>query len=216
MPVRKIPKNYRNVTGLAAADKADGAAAFESTLERDYLTLLEFLPGVERFEVQPVTIRWEDREGRLRSYTPDVLVHYRRSAKLPPALVEVKYRSDLKRDWKILRPKLKAGVHYAKLQGWRFEIVSEVEVRTAYLNNVRFLLPFVRRGPASEAHMELLDATLKRLGRTTPTELLSAVFQDEWHRAGLLPSLWYLVGKSVIGADLQAPLTMNSAIWYQR
>ena len=39
MPVRKIPKNYRNVTGVAAHSKADGPAAFESTLERDFITL---------------------------------------------------------------------------------------------------------------------------------------------------------------------------------
>ena len=45
MPVRKIPKNYRNVTGIAAHAKADGPAAYESTLERDFITLLEFSPG---------------------------------------------------------------------------------------------------------------------------------------------------------------------------
>jgi len=60
MPARKIPKNYRNVTGIAAASKAEGAVGFESTLERDFLTLLEFSPDVERFEVQPVTLPWHD------------------------------------------------------------------------------------------------------------------------------------------------------------
>lgn len=34
MPVRKIPKNYRNVTDIAAHRKAEGQAMFESTLER--------------------------------------------------------------------------------------------------------------------------------------------------------------------------------------
>ena len=45
MPVRKIPKNYRNVTGVAAHRKADGPAMFESTLERDFIALLEFDKG---------------------------------------------------------------------------------------------------------------------------------------------------------------------------
>ena len=47
MPVRKIPKNYRNVTGVHASEKSIGEAQFESTLERDFLTLLEFHPDVE-------------------------------------------------------------------------------------------------------------------------------------------------------------------------
>lgn len=42
MPIRNIPKNYRNVTGVAANSKAEGKAMFESTLERDWLTLLQF------------------------------------------------------------------------------------------------------------------------------------------------------------------------------
>ncbi|MBF4343943.1 heteromeric transposase endonuclease subunit TnsA, partial [Vibrio anguillarum] len=41
MSVRTIPKNYRNLTGLAASTKAE-KPFFESTLERDFLTLLEF------------------------------------------------------------------------------------------------------------------------------------------------------------------------------
>ena len=40
MPIRKIPKNYRNITGIAPYDKAIGIAAYESSLERDFLTLL--------------------------------------------------------------------------------------------------------------------------------------------------------------------------------
>lgn len=67
MPVRKVPKNYRNVTGLAAAEKSAGAAQFESTLERDFLALLEFSPEVERFEVQPLKIEWHDEHGVART-----------------------------------------------------------------------------------------------------------------------------------------------------
>lgn len=51
MPVRTIPKNYRNVTGIAASSRAGGAAQFESTLERDFLALLEFSPDVKRNDI---------------------------------------------------------------------------------------------------------------------------------------------------------------------
>ena len=75
MPVRKIPKNYRSVTGILTSSKAEGPAAFESTLERDLFALLEFSPDVKKFEVQPVTIPWVDSHGIQRRYTPDVLVY---------------------------------------------------------------------------------------------------------------------------------------------
>ncbi len=214
MPVRKIPKNYRNVTGRAASDKAEGTAAFESTLERDFITLLEFSPQVKGFEVQPVTINWIDDKGLSRHYTPDVLVHYFTAGMLPE-LVEVKYRQDLERYWIELKPRLKAGVRFARTQGWRFKIMSELEIRTPLLNNARFLLPFLRNGPQSEANMELLYSRLRQLGPSTPQSLTTAIFQDEWHRAQLIPTLWYLIAKRIISVDLDQPVTMTSNIWYK-
>lgn len=47
MPIRKIPKNYRNITGIAPHNKAVGAAAYESSLERDFLILLAFNQDVQ-------------------------------------------------------------------------------------------------------------------------------------------------------------------------
>lgn len=89
MPVRKIPKNYRNVTGIVASSKSGGAAQFESTLERDFLALLEFSPEVTNIDPQPVKIEWVDANGCQRSYTPDVLVEFSESDGKPPWLCEV-------------------------------------------------------------------------------------------------------------------------------
>jgi len=214
MPVRKIPKNYRNVTGRAASVKAEGTAAFESTLERDFITLLEFSCQVKSFEVQPVTINWIDDKGLARRYTPDVLVHYSTTDMLPE-LVEVKYRQDLERYWIDLKPRLKAGIRFARTQGWRFKIISELEIRTPLLNNARFLLPFLRNEPPPEADMDLLFSKLRQLGQSTPQFLATAIFQDEWHRAQLISTVWYLVAKRIIGADLDQPVTMTSTIWYK-
>jgi len=214
MPVRKIPKNYRNVTGIAAHGKAEGAAMFESTLERDFITLLEFNSAVESFEVQPIKLEWFDDHGGSRSYTPDVRVTFKpHELSCRTVLYEVKYRSDLRADWPELRQKFKAAIRYARQQGWRFKIVTEVEIRTSYLANATFLLPFVRRGPAEDGHAVLLTNQLGEMRRTTPAELLAACSQDEWRRAALIPILWYLVGTRQIGTDLDEKLTMASPIW---
>lgn len=185
MPVRKIPKNYRNVTGITAARKADGPAQFESTLERDFLTLLEFSPEVRQFEVQPVALSWQDG-ARERRYTPDALVRFRHQhgTEPTPLLYEVKYRADLRADWAELRPKFRAAVRFAKAQSWRFKLVTEREIRTPYLDNARFLLPYVRQGsPPVEEDMDLLDETLQTLREADVESLLQAACRDDWTRA---------------------------------
>ena len=124
MPVRKIPKNYRNVTGVASHHKATGRAMFESTLERDFLTLLEFDPAVESFEVQPVTVHWLDESDKERIYTPDVLAYFH-STHHPTTLYEVKYRSELKELWPELKPKFRAALQFARagvVQGIGFDL----------------------------------------------------------------------------------------------
>ena len=212
MPVRKIPKNYRNVTGIASRSKAIGRAAFESTLERDFLTLLEFNPSIESFEAQPLSIDWQGENGKKRIYTPDVLAYFHNLDK-PITLYEIKYRSDIRENWQQLKPKFKAGIHYARQRGWRFKIITEQEIRGQRLENAKFLLPFVRKGPQAEPDMDILDAAINQLKESTPAELLSSIYQDEWNRAKLLPTLWYLIGSHQIGTDFDNKLTMSNPIW---
>lgn len=212
MPIRKVPKNYRNVTGLAAAEKSIGAAQFESTLERDFLALLEFSPEVERFEVQPTKIEWCDEQRAERSYTPDVWVEFKQDLGRPSWLCEVKYRADLKKDWPTLHPKFLRAIRYAKQRGWRFRLFTETEIRTPYLANVRFLTPF-KFHEISEADAEQILIPLRSFGRTTPADLMQSLSSDQWYQAERLPVLWHLMARHRIGADLKHELTMDSAIW---
>ncbi|MDW7645230.1 MAG: TnsA endonuclease N-terminal domain-containing protein [Desulfuromonadales bacterium] len=138
MPVRKIPKNYRNITGRIAVSDGSEPKGFESSLERDFLILLDFDITVVRFEEQPATISYNDQEGRARTYTPDVLAFYRTdipfSRKRVPCLFEVKYREDLKKGWKEFRPKFKAAIRYAKKRGWKFKIITERGAAPVFLD----------------------------------------------------------------------------------
>jgi hypothetical protein len=216
MPVRTVPKSYRNLTGLIANSRTQLMTAFESTLERDFLLLLDFDPDVVFYEEQPVKIMYPDATGRRRTYTPDILVRYRanhgetRQAK--PLLCEVKYRDDLRQHWTDYRPKFRAAQRYARQQGWRFRLVTERHVRTPYLHNVKFLGPY-RALPVYEAHQVQLLHTLCALGETTAVSLLAMMTHDRWRQAQLLPTLWQLVALRQIGVDLAQPLTMHSRVW---
>lgn len=211
MPVRKIPKNHIVITGLVATDKSDEMTAFEGDLERDFMKILTFdSQRVLRYEKQPVTIRWAGPDGNQHKYTPDVLIFYKDGTK--PLLAEIKPRRYIKKFWKELKPKFRAAYRYAKEQGWRFEIISEVEIRTTYKDNVVFLLGF-RSLPENEADTTLILDTLIKLRETTPHNLLVAITQDRLRQAHLLPSLWRLLATYRIGADLEEKLTMCSRIW---
>jgi hypothetical protein len=216
MPVRTVPKNYRNVTGIYASAKSDEKAMFESTLERDFITLLEFDKKVTGFEVQPVEVSWIDQNGKSRSNFPDVLFKRKTKSGVETVLVEVKYRSDLKKDWDKLKPKLKANLRYAKQRGWKFMIMTEVEIRTPLLENARFLLPYIRQGAQREGDMSLLDDKLKELKKSTPSTLLELLASSEWDRAAILPTLWYLVGTKQIRCNLSVErLNMNTPIYWK-
>lgn len=211
MPTRNIPKNYRNVTGVAANSKSEGKAMFESTLERDWLTLLQFSAEVESFEVQPVKIKWVDAEGKNHTYTPDVLVYYYQAG-IKPLLCEVKYRDELREHWTQFKPKFQAAYRYAKERGWRFKLITERRVRTTLLDNAKFLLPFTRRVSSKAEQIPVLLEKLALQPSTTVQSLLNSIDANPMIQAEYIPVLWYLVGTHQVGADLTQKLTMTSVI----
>lgn len=214
MPARKIPMNYRNVTGVFPSVKSIGCAGFESTLERDFLTILDFDYEVEKFEVQPVQINYKDENNKDRIYTPDVFVQYRSySSKVPPRcmLYEVKYRKDLKEKWKELKPKFKAGIHFAKSKGWNFKIITDTEIRRPYLDNIKFLRSY--NIPIEDHRMETASSTLINLQEATPEILVAALAQDFSNRAEALFLVWQMLARGYMYTDLTKPLSMSSPIW---
>ncbi|MBB5327442.1 TnsA endonuclease N-terminal domain-containing protein [Tunturiibacter gelidoferens] len=188
MPVRKIPKNYRCITGIISAQKAVGEAGYEASLERDFLLLLEFDPDVKAFEVQPLRVNWRDQSGRRRRYTPDCRVEYIDGLR-KPTIFEIKFRRSLWADWNKLRQAYRAAVHATAMEGFRFKILTEKEIRTTYLDCVKFLLPFVRRG-TDHASKQFILSAIDKVRITSPRELMAGISDNPAENALLLPSLW--------------------------
>ena len=239
MPVRKIPRSFRSVTGLLTSRKIGRMIASESTLERDLYTHLDFDPLVRYFEEQPCVIEYENKEGKKARYTPDVIIEFNqgtadarhslfaarppverkaannvkgsrsfRLAPTQPILGEVKYRTDLLKNWPVLKPKFKAARQFAREKGWKFCIFTESEMRGVLLDNLKFLRSY--QNPAGlEDEMHRVRTALSELRQTTPRLLLGALAQDKFEQARLIPALWHLVGTVQIVVDLRQPLTMN-------
>jgi len=223
MPARKIRPSRYSVTGYAPTTKGTKAQDAESSLEHDFLTLLEYDQRVERYVAQPFTIEWRDSTGAKRRYTPDVIVKYsyiamREDLHLRTTLFEVKPRAVLKADWLELKPKWRSAIGWAKEFGCRFHLVTEKEIRTPYLANARFLLDYRSRNLSDRddliaARQHLIARTLAKLQMTTPKALLEAMSSNLQQQAELLPWVWNLINQEFIGVDLFKPLTMASPIW---
>lgn len=185
---------------------------FESTLERDLITLLEFNPAVESYQSQPVRIDYVFQSTERHHYTPDYLIRYSAASNALPTLCEVKYRVDLQKNWNDWKRSFKEAHRYAANRDLRFKIFTEVEIRTPYLYNAQFLLPFRRCRPNPES-AELLINMLHDLKQTSPEILVRSIYSDDARAARLLSTLWKLVGEGCISTDLSQKLSKHSRIW---
>ena len=213
-PVRKIKPTYLSLTGEVPGKADDEMQAFESSLERDFYTLLRFDLDVANFWIQPMTIEYDDDNGKTHGYTPDVFVRHRDD--LVPAkrhlLCEVKPRDILRKKWYEFKPGFSAANIHARQQGWRFRIMTEREIRTPYLKNARFLLRYRELDP-NDPNIPLLLETLGKLEQRTPRDLMDSISTDRFEQARIVPFLWNLVSRKLVGVDLTRLLTMSSELW---
>jgi hypothetical protein len=216
MPVRKLSKSYGSLSGILPSSKFEGSIHFESSLERDFAYLLEHDASVDHYEVQPLKIEWTDQKGLSRKYTPDFLVFFnsafQSTRKNKPQLIEIKYRDDLKKKWRELKPRFKAAVDFCTKRNWDFKIYTEREIHNDQLFNARFLQNFINVNYDFEKSVVIKQA-LERLKVSTPEEIIATCSNNKYLRAELLHTLWSLIAIGNIGYDRSEKLSMQSEIW---
>lgn len=207
MPVRKIPIKTGSVSGRHAMKHGGRAIGFESTLERDFITLMAFDTSVVDIEEQPVRINYV-ADGKRRHYTPDFLITRKDES---VQLVEVKPSDVLEREAEILAVKFSAAENYAAEQSWRFNVVTEQDIRIPRLENAKFLLSY--RDVSSDPG---LCARIITHVRDHPSDsihtVLEACWSDEWEQSRGLRALWHLVAIRRLITDLDSALTTETAL----
>lgn len=222
MPRRIVPTSRVSATGRVATTKAHIAQDAESMLEHDFLTLLDYDPTVERFATNPFSIPWVGPKGRMRRYTPDVIVKYARqtfntASSAKHTVFEVKPRAIVLRDGAELKAQWRAAIAFCSEFGLRFRVVTEYHIRTPRLDNIRFLRRY--RSPQREpdaVHTErqqLIMDVLGEMSAATPRTLLERITQAPSLQAELIPCIWHLINCRSIGFDIDKPLTMATPIW---
>lgn len=208
MPVRAIPLSHRtHIIGRQPLAPGMRPIAHESSLERDFVLLCRFDPDVVMVEEQPVTIDWADAAGRLRRYTPDYRVVRRSSTEI----VEVKYRADLKAGWEAFRPAFAAARNWAVLQGMRFRIATDHGIRGPRLANARRLVP--RQGDPADPEIaaRILDVLTGQGCRFS--DVVTTATTPEIPSGIVLATLWGMIARGRILADLNQEITGSSLLW---
>lgn len=206
MPVRKIPKSYRSVTGKFASLKNGRSISFESTLERDLFLSLEFDSQVSIYEEQPLVITGEV-DGQRTKYTPDCLTTHTDGTQV---IIEVKYQADLEKADDDLSRRLRLAETYAEQHKVEFRVVTELDLRGTKLDNQKFIYRF--SSPPKDL-VKMTSSVKSALKQPMPlNELLSTLSTDRLKQAAFSPAIWHLVFTGELGIDVNAPITGNTLI----
>ncbi len=210
MPSRKIPKNYRSVTGTFPSLKNKSNISYESLLERDFYLLLEFDSNVKSYEEQPFTIKYL-RNNNTYKYTPDTLVHY--YDETLPTVYEIKMSSAIKNNKVFFEEKINRIEEYVKNNDMNFKVFTELEIEPIFLENALFLYRY-RTLKTNSICNEILNK-LKNKNSTTINLLLSELDKNKFKQAEYIPFIWLLVFKRVIYINMNKKITNSSTIRLQ-
>lgn len=202
-PVRRtVGKSTVRRSGYFSSRKnrADGALAWESELEKHALWLLECDPNVTRFITQPLTVTYVvDR--KLRRHTPD-LWWWRGEH---PYIAEIKPAWHLKRPDTAYRTQLMTDVFAS--HGIRYRVWGDDEIRDEpRLSNAKYLLRF-RDQAVTREQKWIARGLLERRGATTIRDLADAIGLDG--REAVLA----MVLRGYLLCDLHEPLSLHTAVW---
>lgn len=197
--VRSFPsfRGQRNNTGLWWSSTMDAHVGYESWLERDHLTLLDFDQRVVAVAAQPFWLSWNEA-GRRRSHAPDFFARLRDGSGV---VIDVRPASRIRpRDAAAfdVTARACAGI------GWDYRLVHEPEpVRMA---NIRWL--------AGYRHPRCLRPGMAAAALTAfaaPRGLMdgAAAVADP---VGVLPSVFHLLWHGRLRTDLTLPLSELSAV----
>lgn len=204
---RKIPKNYRNITGKIPSQKSSRMISFESKLERDFIYLFELENYVISILEQPITIEYFV-DNKKYKYTPDFYL------KTPPKynniMIEVKYYDDLKKTLPLEKEKYRAIIKYLENKNVDFKFFTD---RCPYIQsddykfNVNFLLNY---NTLLDEEYEIVSNLF--LPQITIQQLLEQYSKDKIKQLSIIPVVWAMIRKKILVVNMFEKLTLNTRL----
>jgi len=157
---RIIQAKERGNRGLFPSSKVpNGVVEYESCLERDFFLICHHAPDVIKFQHQPVSILYEDKNQKSRTYTPDAFVEFVGGKK---GLFEIKYEEEVLENGEKYKERWNAAEEWAKKRNMVFSVVTELKIRTPRWFNIWFTL--------GSSKCRLIDAYIREFIQLIPEE----------------------------------------------
>lgn len=223
--VREISLKYSSLSGHISSKKLNKPVQFESSLERDFIYLLEFDFNVKMYLEQPLEIPYKDENGINRVYIPDFAVSYHDKFR-KNEIIEIKYESELLLKNPNLILKHEAARKYCIANNLMFRICTDVDIRETNnikLKNIKFLssyrdyfdnINYKATGLEFNATYDIfLTKIIRKEKEISIQKLINKVSTDYQKQAELIFIIWYLIANNFISCNLNKPLNMNSTVW---
>jgi hypothetical protein len=207
MPSRKIPKNYRNITGKFASKKSDRLLSYESKLERDFLYLFEFENYIINIVEQPLTLKYKVENCSYR-YTPDFYLQTPNNYK--DILIEVKYYNELKNSFAQSKAKYRAIIEYSESNNIDFYFYTD---RCPYIQNdfykfnIHFLLNY---NDFNSNDYEIIFNSFRPY--ITIQEILDEYSKNKFEQLRLLNTIWCMLRRQILITDLTQKINTNTKL----
>jgi len=209
MAVRKVSNKGGNVIGYFPSTKMGCMVAFESTIERDLIYVLEFEPDVKSFAEQPFAITYI-HEGKERTYTPDFQADLANGCSI---ILECKPQPLVNKPENQL--KFMAGKTWCAQNFANYQVVTDDMLRAGLgLPNIKFLYQFARHSiPANVKNAVIHEVKVSRTGISV-LEIAEAVTCSEGSNKNLIiTAIFQMVFFHELYIDLFAsPINVNSLI----
>lgn len=214
---RKIGYTYFSQSGYFSF-RGEKEIAFESRLEKDFLTSFAFMDRVVDIDEQPFTLTYTNSNGREASYTPDFMITYKHNTidftwRNKPLIVEVKPQEILKKDFCKYKDRFKAMTSYCQQNDMIFKIYDESRIYTTYYHNVIRIMRYKRYKydpMQSEAILDYIDI----VGQA-PIKLIQAYFGGTIiDAAEITGNVFHLLANKELEADLTTrQLSVDTEVW---
>ncbi len=207
---RKIDTSNLSLTGAIYSLKQNNSVEFESSLERDYINILEYNNDVVEYIEQPIKIEYFEDDVR-RTYIPDFWAKYNNGQE---EIIEIKYLEELnKNEPQLINKHFQANL-FCENNNLTFKVLTEKDIRTPYLENAKFLLYYRTKEKMIENnHINLILNILGKYRCISVIEMVENLSRDKYVQAEYLFTLWYLISINLIGFDQKKTLSMKSIIY---
>ncbi|WP_026842841.1 TnsA endonuclease N-terminal domain-containing protein [Citrifermentans bremense] len=210
MPVRRIPKTFRSISGRFPSIINGRCIGYESKLERDYYLRLEFDKSIASYEEQPIRLAGVVA-GKSVSYTPDCLIKFLDPGKAH-RLVEVKFQSELIEKAAELEPRFSLARAYACDHSLEFVIATDKDIYDGILDNYRLIYRFGKVPRYFDTKRRFIVQALKVHGPLPLKDLLHLLASDRISQSCFMPSIYHLLFLGKIVANLDKPIDYNTIL----